>query len=107
MIQAGFFALFDFIGDTATGKKGKVAQIILLLGVGYIILKTRDGLRDRETAKRIQRRAAKQTRKIIDHITEETSNDAEQAISAGRAVLEQSDPPRMSEHRRSRLSADR
>lgn len=87
MIQALFFGAFDYIA------KNRWAQIAVGLGVFYLFWRTNEEIAERRGAKRQQRRAAKARERErveaiqeIQEIKEEASNEADQAIDAGRAA---------------------
>ncbi|MCJ8336352.1 MAG: LMBR1 domain-containing protein [Epibacterium sp.] len=76
MIQAGLFSAFGFI------ERNPWAQVVLLLGVGYIALKARDKWRDRNTTKRVQRRIEKQSRRVQQTIREKQDEKSTQVARA-------------------------
>lgn len=64
-MQALLFPAFGFI------ERNPWAQVVLLLGVGYIALKARDKWRDRNTTKRVERRIEKKSRRVQQTIREQ------------------------------------
>lgn len=65
MIQAAFFGVFDYVA------KNQWAQIVVGLGVFYLGLKARDKWRDRTTAKRVEARIEKKSRRVQQTIREQ------------------------------------
>lgn len=76
MIQAGLFSAFGFI------ERNPWAQVVLLLGVGYLGLKMRDKWRDRTTSKRVEARIEKKSRRVQQTIREEQNEKSKQVADA-------------------------
>ena len=76
MIQAAFFGVFDYVA------KNQWAQIVVGLGVFYLGLKARDKWRDRTTAKRVERRIEKKSRRVQQTIREEQYEKSTQVADA-------------------------
>jgi hypothetical protein len=84
MIQGAFFSLFNFVSNN------KVAQIILLCGVGYLIMRWKEEADEARGARRANERAEKATRKAADktlkQIQERNDDRIEDAQSARDSV---------------------
>mgnify|MGYP003657325102 CR=1 FL=1 len=76
MIQALLFPVFDYVKDNTW------AQVVVGLGVGYIVLKARDKLRDRQTTKRVERRIEKKSRKVQTQIRKSNNEKSTQVADA-------------------------
>jgi hypothetical protein len=95
------FPVFDFVA------KNKWAQIVVGLGVFYLLLKGRDAMRDRHTRARVERRIEKKSRRVQARIEEINDEKLEQAVIARdtvqRGIRTTSE---LSERQRSRLIRD-
>ena len=79
-MQALLFPAFGFI------ERNTWAQVVLLLGVGYLGLKMRDKWRDRNTAKRVERRIEKKSRRVQQTIRERNIEKSTQVADARAAA---------------------
>lgn len=75
-MQALLFPAFGFI------ERNPWAQVVLLLGVGYIALKARDKWRDRNTTKRVEARIEKKSRRVQQTIRKELDEKSTQVARA-------------------------
>ncbi|MEH6743918.1 hypothetical protein [Hyphomonas sp.] len=78
MIQGAFFSLFNFVSNN------KVAQIILLCGVGYFIMRWKEEADEARGARRAKERAEKATRKAADKTLKKMEQDNEDTIESAR-----------------------
>ncbi len=76
MIQALLFPVFDYV------KGNTWAQVVVGLGVGYIVLKARDKLRDRQTTRRVERRIEKKSRRVQTKIERQLNEKSTQVADA-------------------------
>jgi uncharacterized membrane protein len=78
MIQGAFFSLFNFVSNN------KVAQIILLCGVGYLLLRWKEEADEARGARRAKERAEKATRKAANKTLKKMEQDNEDTIESAR-----------------------
>ena len=81
MIQSAFFGLFNFVANN------KWAQIVLGIGVFYLIWRANEEAAERRGARRQRDRAEKQARKTQDRI-ERTLNEKSAQTRAARASVQ-------------------
>jgi hypothetical protein len=82
------FPVFDFVA------KNKWAQIVVGIGVFYLLLKGRDAMRDRHTRARVERRIEKKSRKVqarIERELDEKSTQVERARATAPSGIPDSD----------------
>jgi len=76
MIQGAFFSLFNFVSNN------KVAQIILLCGVGYLIMRWKEEADEARGARRANERAEKATRKAAEKALKQIQENNDDRIEA-------------------------
>ncbi|MCR9194499.1 MAG: hypothetical protein NXH88_07190 [Hyphomonas sp.] len=75
-MTALLFPIFNFVRDNTW------AQVIVLLGFGFVILKARDKWRDRRTAQRVNARNEKKSRRVQARIEEKLDEKSTQTARA-------------------------
>ncbi len=75
-MQALLFPAFDYV------SKNRWAQIVLGIGVFYLLLKGRDAMRDRHTKARVERRIEKKSRRVQAKIQEQNNEKSKQVERA-------------------------
>jgi uncharacterized membrane protein len=78
VIQGAFFSLFNFVSNN------KVAQIILLCGVGYLIMRWKEEADEARGARRANERAEKATRKAADKTLDKMEKESNETIENAR-----------------------
>ena len=75
-MTALLFPVFNYVRDNTW------AQVVVLLGFGFIILKARDKIRDRRTTKRVARRIEKKSRRVQARIEERNEEKSIEVVRA-------------------------
>ena len=78
MIQGAFFSLFNYVANN------KWAQIVLLCGVGYFLLRLKEEADEARGARRAKERMEKATRKAADKTLKQMEKESNETIESAR-----------------------